>query len=143
MHIVNNRSMNTMIYQIISWIGFGLVAIFLLIAIILFFSFDIISLHGEVSGKTAAKQMKEIREQNRKEANRRRVPIKNEYPVKEEAVSRTIPAVEDEKTTVLEDETTLLEEGTVLLSNEEQNISENDGLILLEDVMEIHTNETI
>lgn len=143
MHIVNNRSMNTMIYQIISWIGFGLAAIFLLIAIILFFSFDIISLHGEVSGKTAAKQMKEIREQNRKEANRRRVPIKNEYPVKEEAVSRTIPAVEDEKTTVLEDETTLLEEGTVLLSNEEQNISENDGLILLEDVMEIHTNETI
>ena len=115
----------------------------MLIAIILFFSFDIISLHGEVSGKTAAKQMKEIREQNRKEANRRRVPIKNEYPVKEEAVSRTIPAVEDEKTTVLEDETTLLEEGTVLLSNEEQNISENDGLILLEDVMEIHTNETI
>lgn len=132
-----------MIYQIISWIGFGLAAIFLLIAIILFFSFDIISLHGEVSGKTAAKQMKEIREQNRKEANRRRVPIKNEYPVKEEAVSRTIPAVEDEKTTVLEDETTLLEEGTVLLSNEEQNISENDGLILLEDVMKIHTNETI
>lgn len=132
-----------MIYQIISWIGFGLAAIFLLIAIILFFSFDIISLHGEVSGKTAAKQMKEIREQNRKEANRRRVPIKNEYPVKEEAVSRTIPAVEDEKTTVLEDETTLLEEGTVLLSNKEQNISENDGLILLEDVMEIHTNETI
>lgn len=132
-----------MIYQIISWIGFGLAAIFLLIAIILFFSFDIISLHGEVSGKTAAKQMKEIREQNRKEANRRRVPIKNEYPVKEEAVSRTIPAVEDEKTTVLEDETILLEEGTVLLSNEEQNISENDGLILLEDVMEIHTNETI
>ena len=132
-----------MIYQIISWIVFGLAAIFLLIAIILFFSFDIISLHGEVSGKTAAKQMKEIREQNRKEANRRRVPIKNEYPVKEEAVSRTIPAVEDEKTTVLEDETTLLEEGTVLLSNEEQNISENDGLILLEDVMEIHTNETI
>lgn len=65
-----------MIYQIISWIGFGLAAIFLLIAIILFFSFDIISLHGEVSGKTAAKQMKEIREQNRKEANRRRVPIK-------------------------------------------------------------------
>ena len=132
-----------MIYQIISWIGFGLAAIFLLIAIILFFSFDIISLHGEVSGKTAAKQMKEIREQNRKEANRRRVPIKNEYPVKEEAVSRTIPAVEDEKTTVLEDETTLLEEGTVLLSNEEQNISENVGLILLEDVMEIHTNEKI
>ena len=132
-----------MIYQIISWIGFGLAAIFLLIAIILFFSFDIISLHGEVSGKTAAKQMKEIREQNRKEANRRRVPIKNEYPVKEEAVSRTIPAAGDEKTTVLEDETTLLEEGTVLLSNEEQNISENDGLILLEDVMEIHTNETI
>ena len=84
-----------MIYQIISWIGFGLAAIFLLIAIILFFSFDIISLHGEVSGKTAAKQMKEIREQNRKEANRRRVPIKNEYPVKEEAVSRTIPAAED------------------------------------------------
>lgn len=36
-----------------------------------------------------------------------------------------------------------MEEGTVLLSNEEQNISENDGLILLEDVMEIHTNETI
>ena len=132
-----------MIYQIISWIGFGLAAIFLLIAIILFFSFDIISLHGEVSGKTAAKQMKEIRGQNRKEANRRRVPIKNEYPVKEKAVSRTIPAAEDEKTTVLEDETTLLEEGTVLLSNEEQNISENDGLILLEDVMEIHTNETI
>ena len=132
-----------MIYQIISWIGFGLAAIFLLIAIILFFSFDIISLHGEVSGKTAAKQMKEIREQNRKEANRRRVPIKNEYPVKEETVSRTIPVAEDEKTTVLEDETTLLEEGTVLLSNEEQNISENDGLILLEDVMEIHTNETI
>ena len=132
-----------MIYQIISWIGFGLAAIFLLIAIILFFSFDIISLHGEVSGKTAAKQMKEIREQNRKEANRRRVSIKNEYRVKEEAVSRTIPAAEDEKTTVLEDETTLLEEGTVLLSNEEQNISENDGLILLEDVMEIHTNETI
>mgnify|MGYP006939761896 FL=1 len=135
--------MNTMIYQIISWIGFGLAAVFLLIAIILFFSFDIISLHGEVSGKTAAKQMKEIREQNRKEASRRRVPLKSEYPVKGEETFRTIPSAEEEKTTVLEDETALLEEGTVLLSNEEQNISENDGLILLENVMEIHTNETI
>lgn len=162
--------MDATIYQMISIVGFGLAALFLIIAIILFFAFDVVALYGEVSGKTADKQVKELRENNKRASSRRREPEKSgrleksskqiakgifegkQTPVMEEETSvldegTTIlneeTSVLDEGTTVLNEETIVLEEGTTVLEEEAMDNSDSGEFIMLEDDVEIHTDETI
>lgn len=179
--------MDATVYQVISMVGFGLAALFLLIAMILFFAFDVVALYGEVSGKTADKQVREIRENNKKAISRRREPEKSgrleksskqiakgifegsNLVVTEPIVPKVQSSAEgqtdvlrqtaakEEETTVLEEGTTVLdtEEGTVVLKEEttvleegttvlqEDTSDSNSDLIMLEDDIEIHTDETI
>lgn len=176
--------MDATVYQIISIVGFGLAALFLIIAIILFFAFDVVALYGEVSGKTADKQVKELRENNKRASSRRREPEKSgrlEKSSKQIAKGifegKQTPAVEEETdvldegttvlkegtapleegttvlneettvleegTTVLNEETTVMEEGTTVLEEEETDNSDSGEFIMLEDDVEIHTDETI
>lgn len=64
--------MSAELYQNISIVAFVLAAIFLIIAVILFFVFDIPAVLGELSGKTAAKQVAEIRAANKNVVAKRR-----------------------------------------------------------------------
>lgn len=57
-------------WRMVSYVGFALAAVFLLAAIILFIKFRIWALFGELSGRTAARQMEEIRKGNREVVGR-------------------------------------------------------------------------
>lgn len=63
--------MSAEVYQMISMVAFGCGGILTLIAIILFIKFDVPSLIGELSGRTAEKKVQEIREQNRQAVSMR------------------------------------------------------------------------
>lgn len=139
----NNMTVQT--YNMISIVSFSLSGIALMVSIFLYFKLQIRSVINQLTGKTAEKQVEEIRKQNRtmkkhadilmRDANYQQNPT--------EPIS--------EKTTVLSDE--LLEEGTVVL-NSMINVLE-DGTELLDeakteseyitllDVIEIHTQEII
>ena len=156
----------------ISTIAFICGVVLSIVAVILFFKFDIPALIGELSGRTAEKKVQEIREQNRQafsmrqrgSERRRKVPL---YDTRTETRVNTIKQ-QDEATEVLYEQTTLLneevgttlldennqvEEKTTLLSNEmadggttlldEVQMSADADFYMVEDVVEVHTQETI
>lgn len=126
--------MSASIYQMISIAGLLLAAVFLVVAVILFFAFDIPALIGELSGKTAAKQVAEIREKNRKAVSKRQMMEHIGLPVvveKQKEVS--------EETVLLNEETEQLSEETTLLSeNKEEHIE--DYFEIVQSLEELHTN---
>lgn len=147
-------------FQLMSIIGFVCMAVFLIAAAIMFFTFDIPAIIGELSGKTAAKQVAQIREQNKRPANRQKTingyenmlansgktteTLKKEKKPIIPGWTSTQPlskkqmdvdegtALLDEGTALLGDETTMLDEGTALLSEGTMVLSESEeGTILL------------
>ncbi|WP_462410829.1 hypothetical protein [Neobacillus sp. Marseille-QA0830] len=66
--------MDATTWQTISIVGFSLAAVLLASAIILFFRLRILAVIGDLSGKTAAKQIQEIREQNKRTGDKRHNP---------------------------------------------------------------------
>lgn len=161
--------MDANIFQTLSIVGFSCMAVFLVIAIILFFVFDIPAVLGELSGKTAAKKVAEIREQNRKPVTKRHTV--NGYDAllrtqEAEADNRTEPLEQGTvmqkpegkmpETVPLDPETELLTEGaafageTVLLQEEKEPIEGTTLLSaaapafeLVQNIVVIHTNEMI
>lgn len=143
--------MSADIYQSISIGAFVLAAVFLIIAIILFLAFDIPSVLGELSGKTAAKQVAEIRAANKNVvAKRRTVSTTNSSATQRSTgklsqnntsriantnvVDKTDLLVEENvsvsnETELLTDETTLLEPDTTLLSPETTLLSGGTTLL--------------
>lgn len=170
--------MRAEVYQMISMAAFGCGGILTLIAVILFLKFDVPSLIGELSGRTAEKKVQEIREQNRQAVSMRQRGTERRHKVSvydtgTEAAGRTSKgvmepgkqeekavkqnaetAVPDEETVVLDEGTTVLEETTVVLDEgttilEETvvpdgvPIPENNDFCMVQDVVEVHTAETI
>ncbi len=127
--------MNAEFFQIVSIIAFAMAIIFLVLAIILFFKLDIPAVIGELSGKTAAKQVAEIREQARIQALKRR-PV-SEYREPEEASSPQYTDIQ-----VVEEQTVLLVEETMLLGETEE-LKTTDGFQIITDVVMIHTDKRI
>lgn len=147
--------MSAELYQMISLVAFISGGILTLVAIILFIKFDIPSLIGELSGRTAEKKVQEIREQNRQAASmrqrgserRRRIAlyeVKTETPTdalptgrkKKEVVS--VPVVNEEATAVLEEATTVLDEATEVL-NEATEVLNEQTEVLYEAQKEVGT----
>ncbi len=143
-------------FQTMSIIAFVCMAIFLIAAAIMFFVFDIPAIIGEISGKTAAKQVAQIREQNKRPTSRQKTingyenmlanSGKSTEPLKKERKPiipgwtstqplDTKPVVEEEGTALLEEGTALLEEGTALLTDETALLIEEteEGTTLLGD----------
>lgn len=114
--------MSAATYQTISNAGFVFAGIFTLAAVILFIKFDIPALIGELSGKTAEKQVRAIREQNRMAAG------------KKSTVLLDAGAAEAPQETIMLSEAQASEETVIL--------GETDFCVI-QDVMEIHTCETI
>lgn len=56
--------MNATVYNILTFVFFGIGLVLLIIAVILFFKFKVVSLAEELSGKRARKQVEEIRKEN-------------------------------------------------------------------------------
>lgn len=139
-------------FQLMSIIGFACMAIFLIAAAIMFFTFDIPAVIGELSGKTAAKQVAQIRERNKRPTSRQNtingyenmlansgktteMLKKEKKPIipgwtSTQPFSKN-PVVADEGTALLDEGTALLDEGTALLSEETTMLDE--GTVLLSD----------
>jgi hypothetical protein len=66
--------MDAMTWKIISIVGYSLAFVFLVAAIILFYKMNIRTIIGDLTGKTAARQIQEIRERNTMTAARRNQP---------------------------------------------------------------------
>lgn len=77
-------------FQILSIVSLALGVAFLITAIILFFALDVVALIGEVSGKTAERQVQAIREQSKKTANRRRDDSKSSFERSSNQVARQL-----------------------------------------------------
>lgn len=166
--------MSAEVYQMISMVAFSCGGVLTLIAIILFIKFDVPSLIGELSGRTAEKKVQEIRQQNRQAVSmrkreserRRKVPVyATDSKVTASKNVEEATVVLDNSTEVLYEATTMLkettllnencpeDEGTALLSEEiaeEQTIvlgetpePESTDFSMLQDVVEVHTTETI
>ncbi|GGA79657.1 hypothetical protein [Ornithinibacillus halotolerans] len=66
--------MDASVWQIISIVGYSLAGILFLVAIIMFFKLDIWAIIGDLTGRTAAKQIERIREENSKTGQKRYGP---------------------------------------------------------------------
>jgi hypothetical protein len=66
--------MDATIWRMISIIGYFLAGVFFIAAIILFFKMNIRTIIGDLTGRTAARQIQEIRERNRMTGNQRYKP---------------------------------------------------------------------
>ncbi|WP_338470822.1 hypothetical protein R4Z10_18910 [Niallia sp. XMNu-256] len=66
--------MDAQTWQLISIIGYSLAGLLFIIAITMFFKMSIWSIIGDLTGRTAAKQIQEIRERNSKAGNKRYQP---------------------------------------------------------------------
>lgn len=120
--------MNAQFYSYLSIGAFVVAAIFFVVAVILFFAFDIPSIWGELSGKTAAKQVAEIRAANRNVTTRRRASVttSDSSNSKVKQIGRlqgSQPAnrqldVDLPETELLENDTELLQDQTALLEPE-------------------------
>ena len=131
--------MNAEFFQIVSVIAFTMAIIFLVLAIILFFKLDIPAVIGELSGKTAAKQVAEIREQARIQSLKRR-PV-SEYRESDEVTLQT-STLQNTKIQMSEEQTVLLTEETMLLGETEE-LKTTDGFHIVMDVVMIHTDKRI
>lgn len=132
--------MSAELYQNISIVAFVLAAIFLIIAVILFFVFDIPAVLGELSGKTAAKQVAEIRAANKNAVAKRR-PVSTSTSTTAKATGK----LTQNKTNQLAkaNQTNKIEETELLVEN---NSNETELLTseteLLQPETELLTNET-
>lgn len=129
--------MNAEIFQSISIAAFICSGILFTLAVFLYFKMDVRAIVDDLSGKTAEKQIRQLREQNRKTpVLNRGIPAtaKLEFPENTQQLGQ-----KPEESTVLlqqEPDTVLLEEDTVLLP-------EPQKYQLLIDEMVIHTEERI
>lgn len=99
-------------------------------AVILFFRLNIKAISDDLSGKTARRQVKELREQNRRPDSHKN----NKIFYDEQKIIET-NLLKEEGTVLLQ------EEGTVLLSVQEEPLA--NGYRLLLNIIEIHSEERI
>ncbi|MFS0675165.1 hypothetical protein [Ornithinibacillus sp. 179-J 7C1 HS] len=66
--------MDATIWQIISIVGYSLSGLLFLVAIVMFIKLNILSIIGDLTGRTAAKQIQAIREENSRTGNKRFAP---------------------------------------------------------------------
>lgn len=124
--------MSASIFQTISIVGFVMAGILVIIAVICFLKFDIPAVIGELSGKTAEKQVKEIREATKKAVAKRSIQVENSKPnmMVTESLNETEVLIETPETVLLEEETTLLQNKETVFE-------------LIQDTQEVHTSERI
>ena len=116
----------------------------------IFLKLKIRSVVGELSGKTAERQVEEIRKQNRTVKKRASILMdeSKSYMADKEISDRTEP-IQSSTDATQSEATTVLNETTLLINDEDENatvvlsIEPLEEYITVIDVMEIHTQEVI
>ncbi len=121
---------------LISKISFGAAIFCFLLAIFFFFRFRILEVIGDLTGRNAKKMLKEQRKLNESQL---KMPVKNTTGVNEPAYSLEIP-----KKTGVSDEQTAHLEATQPLCEQEPLLNKTEcDMRLIDEVILIHTDETI
>lgn len=154
--------------SLLSLVGFVLAAVFFVVAVILFFVFDIPAVLGELSGRTAAKQVAEIRAQSKQINTKRRtapvvtsttagkatgnlntnpasIKLDKKSVIQEAELLQNETELLQNETELLVEETAMLDEGTTLLSPETTILSEDEdtydeGTTLLSEEVVLHAD---
>lgn len=151
--------MNTDVLQGISVISFIFAAIFIILAIILFFKMDVRAIIDDLSGKKAERQIRAYRENSLSfKIGKSNIPEHPDYYRMAifSAGEDTAKLEKNDKTDTLI-QTALLENGTTLLNDEETTLLNSSGTTLLDnseetgqekyilvlDEMIIHTTERV
>lgn len=149
--------MNAGILQMISIVAFILGGILLTVAALLFFVLDVRGLMDDLSGRTAERQIQQLREQNRQQEDNNEDRLLFETHATKTDVTAKLPSEQEERTTLLsgEESTTLLSEaeegttvlqqpevGTTLLEDAERTTLPTENSLIL-NVIIIHTKERI
>ena len=123
--------MSADILNAISVVAFVMAALFILLAVVLFFKLDVRAVINDLNGKTAEKQIKVFREQNRKLETNKNGRILYELSVEKTKAEN----IRDKKSITDQEKTTLLEqnEKTILLAEEETVLLQDEQTCLLED----------
>lgn len=153
--------MNAQILQLISVTAFIVSGILLSIAVILFFRLEVPAIINDLNGKTAARQIRELREKNRQSllSKGAGVPYDNG---EEKRTDQQLSGMQkgkdetDQTNRLKEEETELSGESTQRLENESTELLEYDDTMLLDrnsvsaagfrltlEEMVIHTEERI
>ncbi len=152
--------MTAQVYGIISISSFVLSGMMLLASIFLFYKLKIKAVIGELSGKTAAKQVEEIRRQNRTVKKRASVLMgegktnllgeqtslfaeETEMLQEETTVLGAVDLSSDVGTTVLNETIVLQSENDEVTTILSQGVQEDEEYMVLDEIMEIHTEEVI
>ncbi len=126
--------MNEITLHWISVISFIVMTVLLVVTIILFFVYNIPAVIGDLTGKTARKQVAEIREQNRNIGIRKNVIRDYESVVNNEKLTEYL----SEETVLLDSNTELLQETTLLLPQDSEN-----SFIVTKDIVIVHSDKII
>jgi len=164
--------MDANIWQVISIIGFSLSGIVFVITVFIYLKFNILSVVGDLSGRTATKQIRAIREQNISTGDKPHRPnafninrgaltesvvkgsrIGNSKEILKINKSKELAIVHNENpnkiTEKFSDVTNLYEKSTELLSEstellrESTEVLENEEFQIEKNIVSIHTNESI
>lgn len=148
--------MSADILNAISVVAFVMAALLILLAVILFFKLNVPAVVSDLNGKTAEKQIKVFREQNRKLETNKNGRILYELSVEKKKAENN----QDKKSSILQESTTMLEqnENTILLTTEEtvllqveeqtclledKDARQQHGYKLVLDEIVVHTREKI
>jgi hypothetical protein len=154
--------MDATVWQIISIVGYSLAGLLFLVSIILFIKLNILAIIGDLTGRTATKQIQAIREENSRTGNKRfgpsafnaergelTEPITKSKKLRKSGNTWGIGRranTEDETETlplgtkVLADGTQVLSDGTQVLANETQILT--DGTEVLHEGTHVEANCT-
>ena len=130
--------MDATTWYLISIVGYSLAGVLLIVVIFMFFKMNIPAIIGDLNGKTAARQIQEIREQNQRTGNKQHrpstfnvgrgtltTPVSSRFGITGKA-GNTLSTMSAESkmysdsTEVLMAETEVLEIGTEVLMNENE-----------------------
>ncbi len=147
-----------LVYNIASIVAFSLSVIFLIIAIILWFRFDILKVIGDLSGRTARKSIEKMRASNESGSRKTLTPatVAKQKSSPTEIVKAPPPAPEPPKpaaadvnaTEVLSyssggDTMFLDERETEANAKQQQVYAEKEDFQMLVDIVIVHTGEIV
>jgi len=132
MHLESNRGirMDAATWLTISIIGYSLAGILLIVTIILFYKMNILAIIGDLTGRTAARQIAELREMNKMTGNKRLQPNAFKGLLSKQLTRDRLEKTEESSQpplgpTEIIDETEILEDldATVILSEDTEVLS--------------------
>jgi len=133
--------MDASTWYLISIVGYSLAGVLLIVVVLMFFKMNIPAIIGDLNGKTAARQIQEIREKNKLTGNKQHRP--STFNVERGTLTAPVSSRFDSDSTevLLMNETEVLEQGSEILMNETEVLEQGTEILINE--TEVLDNGTV